>query len=523
MNSFKRAATSITRNLGKTIILLCLIFILGSLIAGAISVREAIHNTDANLKRNMRPLVSVFKDFDAWDDYVNTYYEIDDFLIDFEPMRPFLAPEDVHFLGQLEYVYFYDYFIQWGMLESREFIRDYTSEYNFWNESGGLPTTQFPLMGTAHTELIQVEQEAIRITQGRQFEPYEHDASSEPIAAIVSEKFANHNNLSLHSIFTLGHWFIEPDERGSTRAWESFHFDDDNILVHLEFEFEIVGIFELGDQIDADDYDEAWRRWDLLYTIYVPNWAVEEISGQWQQTNISILESFNHEWLLFHQWHGQNPPDIISVFALEDPLYMDDFIEAATPYLPEFHQFENMSITFDAITSSMVTLRSIADWVLWTSILATISILSLLIILFLRDRRYEMGVYLALGEKKGKIISQILMEVLVISFIAISVSIFIGNTISETVSHQMLMNELIAEDDELWLPGSRSRFHNLGLPVNNLSIDEMIDQFDIVLDIQTVSLFYAIGLGTVGLSTIVPVIYIIKLNPKENLLRGDVG
>lgn len=518
MNLFKRAITSIIRKPVKSIILLFLIVILGSVTAGAITVRGAIHNTDANLRRNMRPLTSIVMDWEAWDEHVEDFHIMDTSF----PTRPFLTSEDIHSIGHLEYVYFYDYFIQWGTIESRDLIRDYTSEYNHWNHPGGFPTTQFMLMGTAHTELIQAELEAIRIIQGRQFELNEHNSSSGSIAAIVSEEFASVNNLSLSSVFTLGHWFIEPDDWGNTHAWESFHFDGDDILVHLEFEFEIVGIFELGDRIDEDDYDEIWRRWELLWTIYIPNWAAEDISRQWQETNISILESFNHEWLVFHRRVNLTPPSIMSLFILESPLDMADFIDAATPYLPEFYQFEDMSATFDAIANSMVTLRSIADWVLWISILATVLILSLLIILFLRDRRYEMGVYLALGERKGKIISQILMEVLAISIVAISVSIFIGSAISGVVSHNMLMTELMLEEEEEWEFGSRSIFHNLGIPENNLSIDEMMEQLDTSLTLQTISLFYIVGLGAVSFSTIIPVIYIVKLNPKENLLKGNI-
>ena len=46
MNFFKRGFVSIIRKPGKSVILLVLIFILGNVIAGAISVKAAIANTE---------------------------------------------------------------------------------------------------------------------------------------------------------------------------------------------------------------------------------------------------------------------------------------------------------------------------------------------------------------------------------------------------------------------------------------------------------------------------------------------
>jgi len=519
MNLFKRAITSIIRNSGKTIVLLFLIFILGSVIAGAISVYGAIHNTDANLRRNMRPIVSIGVDSDAFLEYQNSF----DFVTTFPSEHGILLPEVIRSIGQLEQVSFYDYVIHSG-LWSLDLIKDWAS--NPGTIGGlGMDTTFFNLHGTNHTELIQVEQGAIHITQGRQFETHEHIPSSEPIAAIVSKAFADLNNLSLNSLFTLHDWYQEPTHNRLHQPFDRWEFENNDFYIHLEFEFEIVGIFELDERIDEADYYEAWDRWHHQTIIYIPNWAAEEINRQRDQALISVHETFNIEnpFLRVEEILA-NPISARPIFILDDPLYIDDFKEAAEPYLPRFMIIDDLSRAFDSIASSMVTLRSIADGVLWAALGATLLILSLLITLFLRDRRYEMGVYLALGEKKGKIIFQILTEVLVISFIAITMSIFVGNVISAVVSHSMLIGELTIEtsNDPFSNFSPRGALASLGFPIN-MSVDDMMEQFDISLTIRTISLFYIVGLGTVVLSTIAPVVYVVKLNPKEILLRGNIG
>ena len=116
MNFFKRATTSILRRPGKTIILLLLVFILGTVIAGAISVEGAISNTDANLRRQMPPIVSIgeddeaFQESPAWDDFDWDLYDWED-PSTFPPQMPALTPEDVRAIGSLDYVDFYDYMI----------------------------------------------------------------------------------------------------------------------------------------------------------------------------------------------------------------------------------------------------------------------------------------------------------------------------------------------------------------------------------------------------------------------------
>ena len=97
MSFFKRAVTRIKRKAGKTAILLILVFILGSVVVGAIAVHEAITNTDANLRRNILPILSA---------------EFDERALMLERESPHvdewevLTPECVSAIGQLPQVVF---------------------------------------------------------------------------------------------------------------------------------------------------------------------------------------------------------------------------------------------------------------------------------------------------------------------------------------------------------------------------------------------------------------------------------
>ena len=514
MNFFKRATTSILRRPGKTIILLLLVFILGSVIAGAISVRGAIGNTDANLRRNMQPIVSVSFDWQTWDGLIDW----DDYSLDIDDLfanRPILTPTQVRAIGDLPYVGFYDYMIiSWfDSFELQPYMGDEEPYREEWE-----PQWQ-RVRGTSTTSLVQIQEEFFDLVQGRQFTENELVPGADRSVAIISDIFADLNNLSIGSTFELYEFVFYPNEEGRW-AWEPEKFADENIYEQVGMEFEVIGLFEVPLDPEWDSWGHEYLdRRHYLNSIYVPNWAVEDVWNRTEVAERSSWEDVDYAWI--PEIVETRAPEVTPIFILDDPAYLNDFREAATELVPEFHIVEDLSSAFEDISSSMATLQGIANWILWVSVGATLLILSLLITLFLRDRRYEMGVYLALGERRGRIVSQILLEVVVTSFVGITLAVFTGNIISSVISQNMLVNELTAEQsDDPWGGGrgNWTAFDEFGIPTTSMSVDEMMDAFDVSLTIQTVSLFYAVGLGAVMLSTMIPVLYVVKLSPKKVLM-----
>jgi len=528
MNFFKRGTTSIIRRPGKTIILLLLVFILGSVIAGAIAVEGAISNTDANLRRNMQPIVSItddweaisnhpfWEEFETWSEEERENFDWDDPRV---PRFESLTPEDIRGVGALPYIAEYDYIIN-GHLRTFELER-YTTEEQFW-EREPWETIGFNVRGTSSETLIQIDQGIFSLISGEQFNSQHLTPGQEIAPVIVSEGFAFANNLSLGSTFTLSEFVFFPNEDGDDWCWGEECLD--RIYQSVDVEFSIVGLINESLSEDADHQAE-WDRMDRMNTIFTPNWVIEDFSRRLIAARISMWDATDIEP---GEWAFVPDPDeepfmrVLPLFVLEDPEQFDAFKVAAEAYLArDFLAFQDMSGAFDDIASSMETMQNIANWILYVSIGATLLILSLLITLFLRDRRYEMGVYLALGEKRGKIVTQILLEVVATSFIAITMSVFVGGLISGAVSHNMLMNELQADTGDDWHMGGRwewTIFDEIGIPEQSFTIDEMMAMYDVSLTPQTIGMFYIVGLGAVVLSTLFPVIYIVTLNPKKVLM-----
>ena len=173
----------------------------------------------------------------------------------------------------------------------------------------------------------------------------------------------------------------------------------------------------------------------------------------------------------------------------------------------------------------MANVEWISEIVMWVAVGATILIISLLVTLFLRDRRHEMGIYLALGARRGTIATQILTEVLIIALIAVSLSVFTGNLLASNMSATMLENQLAEEqknqandDDYVIYKRSVDIYPPGHANTDQFSTDEVMKMYKVSLDIKTVLFIYLIGMGSVLVSTLVPIIYTLRLKPRQILM-----
>ena len=55
-----------------------------------------------------------------------------------------------------------------------------------------------------------------------------------------------------------------------------------------------------------------------------------------------------------------------------------------------------------------------------------------------------------------------------------------------------------------------------------MTADEMLEHFKVSLDVRTMFLFFVISIGAIIASTVVPVVYILELNPKEILMKARI-
>jgi len=290
--------------------------------------------------------------------------------------------------------------------------------------------------------------------------------------------------------------------------------------------FIVIGLLDLDYHFPTHGENTEMQR-VVFNTIIAPNWKVDQIIHDQWDNNIRFQNFFNRPAgrRSFEEFTAPQ-----AFWILQDSTYLDVFLEEAASLLPSFYLFDTWSHVHTPLESAMSDMQWIFRQILWFSIGATIVILSLLITLYLRDRRHEIGIYLALGEKQSNIAMQILSESIPVALLGMTLALFLGNSLSSNLSHHMLQQSLTEEhvwrtgstfiENSDWQHFSNLEFRGLG---RELTAYELISMFEISLDGQTLVIFYLVGLLTITFSTLIPIAYAFTINPKKILMQSNIG
>jgi len=512
MKFWDRTMLSMRRKSGKTLTLFILIFILGNLISGAMSIQRAVQNTEEALRLRLPAVATIMFDSNAVAAARENGEDLDWI---WEPENRF-SIDHIREVGSLPYVRFYN-MIRMGWMRSRDLVfaplfnrPEEITEAMWDRQTNSLRARGFEMEylwfeGIDSPQLAYLEEGLISLVEGRLFTQEELDEAM-PLA-IITQDFAHTNQLELGSRFTLENLIVDDakirEELGN-QYWGPSIYNDEFIKARLAVEFEVIGIVRVEQEFNyaeaTDILHLAQEEHHLRNLIYIP------------------IEIANEEFLFTIEHLGLPPEELLPntlLFALNDSRDLGAFMEAGNQLLPEFFEIRDLSGVHREITASMDSLLWIADMVLWVTVGASIIILTLLILMFLRDRRSEIGIYLALGEKKAKVIFQMFLEVAIIGAVAITLSIFSGYVASGALSRRIIENDLLQEGNtpEMELVGGLYL-----LRPEPLTVEELMAKYDTSLDATAILQLFGAGIGTILISTTLPLLWVVRSNPKEILL-----
>ena len=502
MNNQKRALISIFRQPIKSILLFLLITGLSIFVAIILSIDIAISNTTTNLRRNMLPVTQTSFD---WRDITVCSGEDDGTISCWsDPEIPYedytLRLEHIRTIGASEWVRTYEYTIRSVFYTSFDFMGICGGH---WLD-GYIFCPDVPrLRGFSTHQIAYFENEILEMTHGRMFNEFDFTAPSEPFPLIINSHLAEGNGIEVGTILNLY----------KDLSW-LYGLEVDEGNMSLGFDFEIVGIFDLVDDL----YDGIWCdtqcqgiRAEFVSSIFSPFPIIYEMTA-WELDIVNSNLDLDIPWRL----------EVTGTYLLYDVDDLDRFIQFANTVLPHYINLIDLSSTFHHLTASMTSVQELTSHFFVGAILAVILVTTLTLQLFLYDRRKEIGIYLALGSKRMRIIAQILIEVSLITVFGITIALFIGNQIAGEISNEMISSEIInLQRDEF---AENFGHHVFGSQLESrgfaqqLTYEEMMNAFNVRLDARTVTMFYIIGFATVTVSTIIPTIYIVKLSPKKVLL-----
>ena len=481
----KRAWLSIKRKPNKTIIFGLVMFVIANLVLSTIMIKKASDDgvlfakesiggkvylsTDMNKLRSERP---TNLDPNTMEEESNRPQ------IKFE--RPKIYINDVKTIGLISYVKDYSYGISTSAnLVDLETINNNITTKN--NSDANMMKDFMKTMGNIQIEGVNsyayidaVDNKTMTLSSGTYFD----ETTDNKI--IISYDLASLNNLKVGDNISL-----------------------ENINTNQNIELEIIGIYDLNtDNNDNHSFVNSGNR------IYM---------------NVKTAGSF----LGTDEYNDGNFSVNNVVYYLKNPKDSDEFIKEANKLIPSL-QANNLKLdidneAYDTMAGPIENVGSFAKIVLIVVIIAAIIITSLIINNQIKERKYEMGVLLSLGERKLKIIGQQLIEILIISTIAfglsITTSLFVANKMS-----QVLLDNQIKISTETTNPYNRPNqmmgSHNHLDNSNNEKL-EVIKTINITTSPTQYASLFALGYLIIIIAMIIPSLNIIKYEPKEILTRRD--
>ncbi|SCC29991.1 ABC transporter permease [Bacillus mycoides] len=211
------------------------------------------------------------------------------------------------------------------------------------------------------------------------------------------------------------------------------------------------------------------------------------------------------------------------VYLLNDPQDIDAFKKEAKKSDIDFNYFKLDA--HDSLYKQMIrpieNIASISQMIIYMVSIAGAIILGLIIMLSIKARRKEMGILLSIGEKKWKLMAQFVVEVVCIAILAFGLSVTTGAKVSQYIGDNLLSSEIATASEETDTPQNGSVM--VAGPGGSLQDqkEEPIDKIDVSVTGADVGKMGGIGLAIAILATLLPALSILRLNPKQILLKDE--
>lgn len=514
MNFWQRALKSVTRRKGKSFILFLVIFILGNVIAGAVAVQQSTMNVERETKKKMGNVATVEFDYEQFEKDNSGKSDEEVYSEENSPKTPKTADYDK--VGELDYVKYYDYTMM-GWLETKKF-KAYTPEDESFGMAGG---NYFNLKGGNRPQPLDMEEGNIKLIDGEVFS--EKDLSETTNSILISKEVAEKNNLSVGDQFVWDMYSEVPqdpmgdsDDSTATSDDEDAESESAEIqtkVVTADYPVKIAGIFSVVKKESANSNpsqeeksNQIWQAVEQINTIYAANQLVKDFS-KFQN------EKLWGDTVMAEDTEAEPEEYYQAMYVLNSTDDVEAFKQEANPLLPDYYHVVASTDQYDQIAGGMNRLGTISRYIVIVAAIATVFIISLVVLLFLRDRKQELGIYLSLGEGRGKVIGQIVIEVVLVSLVALICSLVTGNLLGSAVSQTLMQSD--------WMTNlSQTDTYSISstMMTNTLSYADVQSAYKVTFSMGYVITYLLLGLGTVLLSAILPLLYILRLNPKEIMM-----
>lgn len=249
--------------------------------------------------------------------------------------------------------------------------------------------------------------------------------------ALVHQDFAQANKLDLGDKLSLQMLDLESDETMANPSSESegspeiqdYENQNPESQESLESQdYEIVGIFSGKKQENYTGLSSDFSE-NVVYTDYASSQTALDLKGSKQE--VSQIAVF-----------AKRPDQLDKIFKKLDEM----------GGVPAKFRVEENTEAYERAQTSLAGIREIIQVMTWTILIAGALALFLILILWLGDRVYEIGVLLAIGFSKWQVLGQFILELVLVSLPGLLVSFFLGRILLKQVLGQVFTYPLLQTD-----------------------------------------------------------------------------
>ncbi|WP_336820863.1 ABC transporter permease [Bacillus thuringiensis] len=446
MNFIKRSFLSLQSRKGKSLILLAIFLVVINLVFAGFTIQSASSKATDLARQQLGADINLRID-------INKYLEEQNSNQNANEARkvPSIEKKEADKLKNSKYLDHYNYL--------KSVIAELKELHNV-EPSGGAQSfgannnLNFTLQGVRDFSLLEAAQDKkLKLVEGE-------GITSKTVGknvAMIEKKLAEKNNLKVGDKLKVGEVM---DEELTTK------------------ELEIIGIYDSKEEAPSFG-GQSFALLEPANQIYVP---------------YSVMNSLEN-----------------AIYSLKDPKDIDAFKEEAKKLgLPAYYELDAQDNVYKQMIGPIEDIASFSKTIVIMVSIAGATILGLIIMLSIKERRKEMGILLSIGEKKWKLMGQLLVEVLCIAVLAFGLSLATGEKVSQKVGDNLLSSEIAKNEDKPEDPIAK-------LSGNPAADVDPIDNIEVSISTEDLGKVGGIGLGIAMLGTILPALSILRLNPKQIL------
>ncbi|EAF3047812.1 ABC transporter permease [Listeria monocytogenes] len=501
MNFFKRAWLSMKARKGRSVLQLIIFTVVCVLILSGFTIQSAADKASELAREQLGGTVTLTVDREKQMQTMREEASSSDSSSTESKPQFQSSPIDVsdaNDLAKLNHVASYNYYSSTQALASGfdpiESSGD-TSSSN--DESSTTAETQGPGVGQGGPQMVDADLSISGLLDSATSTDFEAGTSelTSGVAITSADKDKNvamvEENLAEENDWKVGDSFTVTSSDGNTKV----------IL-------KIVGIYKTTDS--GSDMAQNFSFLNPYNKVYVPYTVANTIKGSdYKNTVDSAVYTMD---------------DAANISAFEKEAKKVDSIDWDT------FKLDANDTLYQQMIGPINSVASFSKNVVYIVSIAGALILGLLVMMQVRDRKYEMGVLLAIGEKRGKLIAQFFVEILIVALVSFGLAAASSHYVAQLAGNQLLAQQNSSTNETTTSTenrgpgggGGQGGPGGFGQSVSNLTKNtEQIKELDIQVTLEDMLKMGGIGIGIAFISVLLPAALVLRMNPKTILTKQE--